>query len=57
MGSLIIFSMLPRIERDFNKALFISPKTVRSHTDNIYRKLKVHSKVEAARIALENGWF
>lgn len=57
MGSLIIFSMLPRIERDFNKAMFISPKTVRSHTDNIYRKLKVHSKVEAARIALENGWF
>lgn len=57
MGSLIIFSMLQRIERDFNKALFISPKTVRSHTDNIYRKLKVHSKVEAARIALENGWF
>lgn len=38
------------------KDLFISPKTVRSHTDNIYRKLNVHSKVEAARIALENGW-
>lgn len=38
------------------KELFISPKTVRSHTDNIYRKLNVHSKVEAARIALENGW-
>ncbi len=36
--------------------LFIAPKTVRNHTENIYRKLNVHSRVEASRIAIENGW-
>ncbi len=39
------------------KDLFISPQTVRSHTENIYRKLNVHSKVEASKIAFDNGWF
>lgn len=36
--------------------LFISPQTVRSHTDNIYKKLDVHSKVEAAKLVLLNHW-
>ncbi|RKD18655.1 DNA-binding response regulator [Pelobium manganitolerans] len=31
--------------------LFISPSTVRRHIENIYRKLQVHSKVEAVNIA------
>lgn len=38
-------------------ALFISYKTVSSHIENIYRKLGVHSKVEASTLALKNKWF
>ncbi len=37
--------------------LFISPKTVSSHVENIYRKLNVHSKVEASMLAAKNKWF
>lgn len=37
--------------------LFISPKTVRKHIENTYRKLEVHSKVEAVRLAMKNQWF
>lgn len=33
--------------------LFISPKTVRKHIENIYIKLQVHNKVEAVKIAAE----
>lgn len=39
------------------KNLVISPLTVRSHFENIYRKLGVHSKVDAVKIAMENKWF
>lgn len=38
-------------------ALFISPKTVRTHIENIYRKLSVRSKVEASNLVLRKGWF
>lgn len=31
--------------------LFISPKTVRKHIENIYQKLHVHNKVEAVNMA------
>jgi DNA-binding NarL/FixJ family response regulator len=34
--------------------LFISPKTVRKHIENIYSKLKVHSKLEAVQKAVKN---
>ncbi|MEO1513733.1 MAG: response regulator transcription factor [Bacteroidota bacterium] len=37
--------------------LFISYKTVSSHVENIYRKLGVHSKVEASMLAAKNRWF
>ncbi|MFK8008789.1 MAG: response regulator [Saprospiraceae bacterium] len=37
--------------------LFISYKTVSSHVENIYRKLDVHSKVEASMLAMKNKWF
>ena len=37
--------------------LFISPKTVRNHIENIYKKLHVHSKVEAVQLAMKNKWF
>lgn len=33
--------------------LFISPKTVRKHIENIYSKLRVHNKIEAVKIAAE----
>lgn len=37
--------------------LFISPNTVRSHIDNVYRKLQVGSKLEARNIAAKYRWF
>lgn len=36
--------------------LNISPQTVRTHTNNIYRKLGVHTKLEAANLVLANKW-
>jgi DNA-binding NarL/FixJ family response regulator len=35
--------------------LFISPKTVRKHIENIYGKLHVHNKVEAIHVAMKNN--
>lgn len=35
--------------------LFISPKTVRKHIENIYQKLQAHNKVEAISIAKNRG--
>ena len=37
--------------------LFISPKTVRNHIENIYKKLEVHSKLDAVQIVMKNKWF
>ena len=34
--------------------LFVSPSTVRKHIENIYRKLQVHNKIQAVRLAKEN---
>ena len=34
--------------------LFISPKTVRNHIENIYKKLHVHNKVDAVLVAMKN---
>jgi DNA-binding NarL/FixJ family response regulator len=34
--------------------LFISPKTVRKHLENIYQRLQVHSKLEAVQKAVKN---
>lgn len=36
--------------------LYISPKTVRNHIENIYKKLQVHSKMEALQKAKNNYW-
>ncbi|MTI89088.1 MAG: response regulator transcription factor [Balneolaceae bacterium] len=36
--------------------LFISPHTVRTHIKNIYKKLHVHSRASAVKIALQNGF-
>jgi DNA-binding NarL/FixJ family response regulator len=35
-------------------AVFVSPKTVRKHIENIYRKLQVHNKMEAVDKARKN---
>jgi DNA-binding NarL/FixJ family response regulator len=37
------------------QVLVISPQTVRTHTQNILRKLGVHSRLEAAAFVLRNG--
>jgi len=37
--------------------LSVSPLTIRSHMENLYRKLNVHNKVEAVSIAIKNSWF
>jgi two-component system nitrate/nitrite response regulator NarL len=36
-------------------ALGVSPATVRTHVENILRKLNVHSRLEAVALALRNG--
>lgn len=41
-----------QIAEDLN----ISPQTVRTHTNNLYRKLGVHTKLEAANLVLSNKW-
>ncbi|MEC8682511.1 MAG: LuxR C-terminal-related transcriptional regulator, partial [Bacteroidota bacterium] len=35
--------------------LFLSPNTVRKHIENIYKKLQVHSKIEAVAKARQNN--
>jgi DNA-binding NarL/FixJ family response regulator len=37
------------------EALYLSPHTVRTHVGNILRKLEVHSRAEAARVAI-HAW-
>ncbi|WP_445749227.1 response regulator [Polaribacter sp.] len=36
---------------------FISPRTVNRHIENIYRKLNVHTAIEANNMARKNLWF
>jgi DNA-binding NarL/FixJ family response regulator len=40
--------------QEIAEVLFISPKTVRKHIENIYAKLQVHNKVEAVQVAKKN---
>jgi DNA-binding NarL/FixJ family response regulator len=39
--------------KEIGDKLFISPQTVRSHIKNIYKKMHVHSRAEAVRVALK----
>jgi len=41
--------------RDIGQALFISEKTVKSHLNSIFRKLKVRRRVQAALYAVRQG--
>ena len=44
-------------DRDIAQALFISVRTVQTHLAHIYTKLGVHSRTEAAVLAVRAGWF
>lgn len=43
--------------KEIATALTISTRTVKFHLDNIYSKLGVNTRTEAAIYALRNGWF
>lgn len=44
-------------DREIGQSLFISVRTVQTHLENIYTKLSVHSRTEAAIITVQSGWF
>ncbi|MDT8304910.1 MAG: response regulator transcription factor [Anaerolineae bacterium] len=44
-------------DRDIAQALFLSVRTVQTHLAHVYEKLEVHSRTEAAVIAVRAGWF
>ncbi|HID51545.1 MAG TPA: response regulator transcription factor [Anaerolineae bacterium] len=44
-------------DRDIAQELFISVRTVQTHLTHIYNKLGVHSRTEAAVMAVQAGWF
>ncbi len=37
--------------------MVVSPQTVRSHIQNIYKKLHVNSKAAAIKMAIKKQWF
>jgi DNA-binding NarL/FixJ family response regulator len=43
--------------REIAEQLFLSPNTVRTHIANIYKKLQVNNKAQAAKVAFSKGWF
>jgi DNA-binding NarL/FixJ family response regulator len=43
-------------DRDIAQTLFISVRTVQTHLAHIYEKMDVHSRTEAALMAVHAGW-
>jgi DNA-binding NarL/FixJ family response regulator len=42
--------------KEIGELLSISPRTVNFHLDNLFAKLGVRSRTEAAILALRQGW-
>ncbi|MEO0558231.1 MAG: response regulator transcription factor [Bacteroidota bacterium] len=42
-------------EKRIAEQLGVSPHTIRTHVKNLYRKLQVHSRAQAVRVAIEQG--
>ena len=42
--------------KEIARSLSISPRTINFHLDNIYSKLGVRSRTEAAVAAVQQGW-
>jgi DNA-binding NarL/FixJ family response regulator len=42
--------------KEIGQSLAISPRTVNFHLDNLFAKLDVRSRTEAAILALRQGW-
>jgi DNA-binding CsgD family transcriptional regulator len=45
-----------KTNREIGSGLFLAPGTVKKHLDNIYRKLSIRTRTEAAVLALGVGW-
>lgn len=45
-----------RLNKEIANALFISEKTVKNHVSNIFRKLNVQDRTQAAIFAIKNGF-
>ncbi|WP_307190204.1 response regulator transcription factor [Geomicrobium sp. JCM 19039] len=48
---------LGKSNKEIATALFISEKTVKTHLTNIFSKLQVNDRTQAAILALKNQWF
>ncbi len=44
-------------DQEIAQALFLSVRTIQSHLNHLYEKLNVHTRTEAAVVALRAGWF
>jgi DNA-binding NarL/FixJ family response regulator len=42
-------------QKEIARTLYVSPKTVNSHAERLYEKLRVHSKTQAVAVAFRTG--
>ncbi|WP_307190010.1 response regulator transcription factor [Geomicrobium sp. JCM 19038] len=48
---------LGKSNKEIASDLFITEKTVKTHMTNIFSKLDVHDRTQAAILALKNQWY
>lgn len=48
--------VLGKTPQQIGDTLFISPNTVRTHVNNIYKKLHINSRSQAVSLAYKNNW-